>query len=239
MTALPILSPGMSEFKASMISGAQPSTELQMRILRAMIAVIPLYLVSRAILLPALYRAMASDSRDRFGFLRLGRDELRVLGVLAILLFISLVLDQAGALLNGLLSMGGLGVLGSAAEAVAMLASIYVSVRLVLQAPASFVTGTIDISGAWRGTRGLFWRLLGLAIMAGVMGIVVTLLLSIVALPFSEAAGGFTEMSPLTTVSGLGLVIVGAVAMTLSMVIVSAPFMAVYRALDGDHSRQG
>ncbi|CAN5400890.1 hypothetical protein BH09PSE1_BH09PSE1_10690 [soil metagenome] len=233
-TATPVLAPAFDEFRASVISGGAPSLELQARLLQAMVVVVPLNLVSQAILLPALYRAMASDGADRFGFLRLGRDELRVLGVLAILLFISIVLGQAGALLHGLVSMVGLGIVGGAIEVAIMLLSIYVSVRLVLQAPASYATGSIDIAASWRSTKGLFWPLLGLAIMAGVMAIVVALLLSIVALPLSELAGGFTEVSPVTVAAGFGLLIVGATAMAMSATIVSAPFMAVYRELSSD-----
>ncbi|CAN5274679.1 hypothetical protein BH10PSE1_BH10PSE1_05050 [soil metagenome] len=231
VTVAPILAPAFDEFRAFMVSGAPPSLQLQMRMLQAIVVVGPLNLVSQAILLPAIYRAMTTEGGDRFGFVRLGRDELRALGVLGILLILVIGIGVIGAFLRDLVSMLGLSVIGGGVMVAAIGAILYVSVRLVLLAPASFATGRIDLAASWRSTHRLFWPLLGLAIMAGVMGIMVNLLLSIIAMPLSEAAGGFVGISPITVVAGLGLLVLNGAAMAMGITIVSAPFMAAYREM--------
>ena len=232
LTALPILGPVIGELQTLMTHpGTEPSALLAARMSYATMATLPISVVTQAVMLPALYRAMKHEGRDRFGYLRLGREELRVLMVLAVIALISLVLVQAGDLVALLLAASGLGFIGGVVDFVATLASIYISVRLVLAVPATFAQDRVDMRGAWNVTAGLFLPLFGLAILAGVMAAIVILLLVIVALPLSAGMLGAAAASPLGMASAAGVLILMAIGFTLVTTIVSAPFMAVYREL--------
>lgn len=234
LTAMPILQPVMGELQGllqSMAAGAaaEPSVAIQMRMTYATWATLPISLVTQAVFLPALYRAMTSDSRDRFAFLRLGREELLVLGVLTLLALISLTLNQIGELALSLSQGSGMEAGGGFVSILATALGIFLSVRLVLAAPQTFETGRIDLRRAFALSRGLFWSLLGLAILAGAMACAVALLLFIMALPLSglltAAAGG----SALGAAAAAGVLILMAVGAGMVMTTVSAPFMVAYR----------
>ena len=231
----PILSPIAGEFQAIMASGGklEPSLALQTQLSYAALATVPVSMVAQAILMPAVYRAMTSTGRDKFGFLRLGRDELRTLGALAIVTIISLIVSQGGELLATLALASGVGGVALLIQVAAMVVGIYLSVRLVFVVPAAFVEGRIDLKAGWQATAGLFWSLLGMAIIAGFMACIVALLLGIVAMPISVgvmAGGGAT---PTSLAALCGLMLLMALAVALAMTILAAPFMTAYRAVKG------
>ena len=194
----------------------------------AALATVPVSLVLQSIMLPAIYRAMNQSGGDRFGFLRLGRDELRVLGAQVIITLVSLIISQGGELLATLASAGGVPILALLIEFVGLVISIYLSVRLVLVVPAAFTQGKIDLKAAWQATAGLFWPLLGMAIIAGFMAFVVLLLLGIVALPVWLAGAGGAAGAVGPIVVG-GLLLIMSLAMALTTAILAAPFMTAYR----------
>lgn len=234
LTALPILQPVLGEIQdllGSIATGAQsePSLAIKTRLAYATWATLPISVVTQAVFMPALYRAMASDRRDRFAFLRLGRVELRLLGVLAALSLISLVLSQIGDTAMTLAEGTAFSLLGETVSVVTTLAGLIVAVRLVLAAPQAFDTGQIDLKGAWALTTRMFWPLFGLAILAGVMACVVVLLLTIIALPLSGMASGAAAGSTVAGVSMAGLLLLVSLGSAMVMTIVAAPFMAVYR----------
>lgn len=237
LTALPILQPVATELRAmiqSMMAGAQsqPSAAMQAQMTYAMWATMPVSLVTQAVLLPALYRAMTTEGRDRFAFIRLGRDELRVLAVLVIIALISLVLNQIGEMAVTLTGDTPMAALGGLVSLLASVFAIYASVRLVLTSPATFATGQIDLKSGWRLTKGVFWSLLGMAIIAGVMASIVVLLLVIVALPvWSLVVGGAASAGG--RVAALVILLLAGLGSALVMVILSAPFMAAYREISG------
>lgn len=230
----PILSPITGEFQAIMASGGklEPSLALQTQLSYAALATVPVSMVAQAILMPAVYRAMTNTGRDRFGFLRLGREELRTLGALAIVTVISLIVSQGGELLATLALASGVGGVALLIQVAAIVIGIYLSVRLVFVVPAAFVEGRIDLKTGWQATAGLFWSLLGMAIIAGFMACIVMLLLGIVALPISVGvmSGGATPASLLAL---CGLMLLMALGVALSMTILAAPFMTAYRAVKG------
>jgi hypothetical protein len=224
--ALPILSPVADEFRALLSSGfsTQPSAAMSARFTYAAMATAPVSLVMQAILFPAIYRAMGQSGGDRFGFLRLGHDELRVFGAQVIITLVSLVVSQGGEQLATL--AGGVGgvPLTLLVETVGTVVSLYLSVRLVLVAPAAFAQGRIDLKAGWAATAGLFWPLIGMAIIVGFMAFVVMLLLGIVALPITGGVAG-----PAGLIAGGGLLIILSLALALTTIILVAPFMVAYR----------
>lgn len=235
LTALPILGPVMGELQEAMRTamsggGSGLPAAIQIRVTYAMLATMPVSLVTQAIVLPALYRAMQSEGRDRFAFVRLGRDELRVLLVLLLLAIISVVLGQVGdtavlATRGGTLSVVG-GLIGIATTAL----SLFVAVRLVLAVPATFAQRRIDLKAAWKMTEGRFWPLFGMAIIAGVMACIVGLLLLIMSLPLSAMMAG-PATSPAGAAGALLVLLLMAAGAALVTIILSAPFMAAYRDL--------
>ena len=231
----PILSPIAGEFQAIMASGGklQPSLALQTQISYAALATVPVSTVAQAILMPAVYRAMTNTGRDRFGFLRLGREELRTLGALLIITLISLVVSQGGELLATLAITSGIGAAALLIEVIAMVAGIFLAVRLVLVVPAAFVEGRIDLKAGWDATKGLFWSLLGMAIIAGFMACIVMLLLGIVALPISVGMMSGGGATPASLIALCGLLLLMSLAIALSMAILASPFMTGYRAVKG------
>ena len=234
-TALPIMAPVLDEFREAMrLSmtgvGSPLPAAIQTRMTYAMLATVPLNVVTQAIVLPALYRAMQSEGRDRFAFVRLGRDELRVLLVLLLLAIVSVVLGQVGdtavlATRGGTLSVVG-GLIGIATTAL----SLFVAVRLVLAVPATFAQRRIDLKAAWKMTEGRFWPLFGMAIIAGVMACIVGLLLLIMSLPLSAMMAG-PATSPAGAAGALLVLLLMAAGAALVTIILSAPFMAAYRDL--------
>jgi hypothetical protein len=231
----PILSPIAGEFQAIMASGGklEPSLALQTQLSYAALATVPVSMVAQAILMPAVYRAMTQTGRDRFGFLRLGREELRTLGALAIITVISLIVSQGGELLATLALTSGVGGVALLIQVAAMVVSIFLSVRLVLVVPAAFIEGRIDLKAGWDATKGIFWSLLGMAIIAGFMACIVMLLLGIVALPISVGVMGGGGSTPAGLFALCGLMLVMSLAVSLSMTILAAPFMTAYRAVKG------
>lgn len=232
--ASPILSPIAGEFQTIMASGGklEPSLAMQTQIGYAALATVPVSMVAQAILMPAVYRAMTNTGRDRFGFLRLGREELRILGALLVITLVSLIVSQGGEMLATLALASGVGAVALLIQVVAMIVGIYLSVRLVFVVPAAFVEGRIDLKAGWAATTGLFWSLLGMAIIAGFMACIVMLLLGIVALPISVGvmSGAAT---PASLVALGGLLLLMSLAVALSMTILAAPFMTAYRAVKG------
>ena len=231
----PILRPVVGEFQAIMASGGklEPSLALQTQMSYAALATVPISMVAQAILMPAVYRAMTSTARDRFGFLRLGREELRTLGALVIITIISLIVSQGGELLATLALTSGAGGVALVVQVAAMVLGIFLSVRLVLVAPAAFVEGRIDLKAGWDATAGLFWSLLGMAIIAGFMACIVMLLLGVVALPISIGVMSGGGATPASLVALGGLLLLMSLAVALSLTILAAPFMTAYRAVKG------
>jgi hypothetical protein len=242
LTAMPILQPVMGELQAmlqSMASGAavEPSLAIQNRMTYATWATLPISLVTQAVLLPALYRAMTAETRDRFAFLRLGRDELRVLGVLTLLALISLTLSQAGEFALLMSAGTGMEAGGGLVSVLATVLSVFLSVRLVMAAPQTYVTGRIDLRRAWTLTQGLFWPLLGLAVMAGAMACVVALLLFVISLPISGLVTGAVGGSAVAAGAAAGLLIIMAIGASMVLTTVAAPFMAAYRRTSTETAR--
>ena len=231
----PILSPMAGEFQAIMASGGklEPSLALQTQMNYAGLAVVPVSLVTQAILMPAIYRAMTNTGRDKFGFLRLGLDELRTLGALVIVTIVSLIVSQGGDLLAQLALASGIGGAAVLIKVVAMVVGIYLSVRLMLVVPAAFLEGRVDLKAGWEATAGLFWSLLGIAIISSFMACIVMLLLGIVALPISIGVVSGGGATPASLVAAVGFVLLVSLAFALGMTIVTAPFMTAYRAVKG------
>jgi len=172
--------------------GEAPDPSAMMGMFGAMLPIYLLLCLLGIVMLCASYRAVLRPGESGFGYLRIGMDELRMLGLFLIIIVVAIV---GGFILVLLMSMiaGGLmlaagnspliGLVLGGGLYIAMLgAMIYIYVRLSLMFPLTFARRRISIDGAWALTRGRFWTLFGAYFVIGVISFV---LLMAVSLPFT------------------------------------------------------
>lgn len=237
-------------------SGATPTMEdfaplfQMMGLLFAVL--MPVSLIASAMIYAAVARAVLRPGESAFGYLRLGMDEVRVLvvSVVLFLVFMALIFVSSG-LIGVVIGMT------VAAEAPALwllvvllvLGAIalfaWLSVRLSLAIPITMAERRIAIFGSFGFTKGRFWPLLGMALLAWFLSMVVGLLGSLVAMPLQLATGG-----GMTALEGLedeslqvilqaawpaiaAWIVINAVMSALQVAVVYAPFSAAYRDIKG------
>lgn len=217
--------------------------------------VLPISLAAGAVVYAAVSRAVLRPEESRFGYLRLGMDEVRVLVVTVAL---GLMFMASGGVMFTLAGVvGGLAVsleapwlwlvavlLGLAAVA----GMIWLAVRLCLAVPITVGERRIAILDSFRLTRGRFWPLLGMAILAGVLSMVVGLLGSLVLTPLQFLTGGVTQLQDLEGAELAEIlqtawpmiavwIVTNAIVSALQVAVVYAPFSAAYREIAADGSR--
>lgn len=217
--------------------------------------VLPISLAAGAVVYAAVSRAVLRPDESRFGYLRFGMDEVRVLVVTVAL---GLMFMASGGVMFTLAGVvGGLAVsleapwlwlvavlLGLAAVA----GMIWLAVRLCLAVPITVGERRIAIFDSFRLTRGRFWPLLGMAILAGVLSLVVGLLGSLVLTPLQFLTGGATQLQDLEGAALAEIlqtawpmiavwIVTNAIISALQVAVVYAPFSAAYREIAADGSR--
>lgn len=205
-------------------------------------AVVVFSLVS-AVFYAAVVRA-ALGRREGVAYLKLGMDELRLVGVFLVVSIAAYAFCGAVVGLIVLLALSdvvlGLRIAGGILLGLAGVATlIWVGVRLSLLFPATVAEGRIDIGRAWAMTRGRFWPLVGLTLLVFVMLFVMQILVQIVqaALHLAPAAvidevedlSGLIELAtanaPLLALAALVFAVYQIVYMTISW----APYARAYR----------
>lgn len=215
----------------------------------------PLAIVASAVLDTAVNRAVVRPSESAFGYLRLGMDEVRVfvvslvVGIVVGLFCFLLVAVGAGILFAASAAIGDnaglISLVGIVLFLVLVAAIIWMVVRLSLALPITVAERRFAFFDSWRMTRGHVWGLIGMALLAFVMAIVVQILLSIVLLPILFLAGGgfedlfsmaqlnpaelFQTLSPVA----IAMIVFGAVLSALQVAIMYAPFASAYLGLKG------
>lgn len=131
---------------------------------------IPMTLVL-LVLYNAVFRAVLFPQESKAAYLRVGMDELRVLGLLVAIWVIVTVVAGLLGILVGLVIGGVAAALGTGQQGAVLLGlvfvaalclfMIFVSVRLSLAAPLTVYRRQIVIGPAWRLTKGRFWTLFG------------------------------------------------------------------------------
>ena len=240
-------------------SGATPSMEDFAPLFQMMgllfVVLLPLSLIASAMIYAAVSRAVLRPGESAFGYLRLGMDEVRVLVVSMVLFFVFMALMVVGSGIIGAVigmtvaaEMPALWLLVVLLILAAIGASIWLAVRLSLAIPITMAERRIAIFDSFGFTRGRFWPLLGMALLAWVMSVVVGLLGSLVAMPLQFATGG-----GLMALEGLedeslqvilqsawpaiaAWILINAVMSALQVAVVYAPFSAAYRDMKGGAS---
>lgn len=235
------------------LEGTQPSPQEMQALMTSwsgfMILALPLSLVLGAVLNTAVARSVLRPTDKAFGYLRLGADELRVLAVsllLGILFFAAtVILFVLVGVLAGVAGQANTGVgilVGVLVGIAATAALIWVAVRLSLAVPITFHEKRISLFDSFTMTRGHFLSLLGMAVIAVIMSILVSVLGTIIALPVTLATGGMDQLATMDGQStaqilqaaGPGLLawgVVNAIFSALQLAVIYAPFSAAYRDL--------
>lgn len=214
---------------------------------------LPVSLAVGAMLMAAVARAVLNPRAGGFGYLRLGMDELRVfvvtlvLGLLMICAWIALCILIG--VLAGIAGASGanwlwlVAVIGGLAGVAAI---VWLAVRLSLAVPITVAENRFAFFDSWGLTRGRFWPLLGMAVIAVVMVLVVQLLSSIVTMPIAMMTGhgmwsfgansdpeairtALDISNPWVIASALA----EAVVYALTIGVMYAPFAAAYRDIKG------
>jgi len=244
----------MSAVEALETSGAT-SPEANMPVLAGYMTVfaiiVPVSLIASAMIYAAVSRAVLRPTESAFGYLRLGMDEVRVLVVSLALFVVFMVLGSVVVGIIGVVAgittaadMPALWLLVVLLVCAAIALFAWLGVRLSLAIPITMAERRIAIFDSFAFTKGRFWPLLGMALLAFVMSMVVGLLGSLVALPVQLATGGLESLAELEGESLQVIVqtawpaiaawvVVNAVMSALQVAVLYAPFSAAYRDLKG------
>jgi hypothetical protein len=204
----------------------------------------------------AVYRLIFRHDDTRFGYLRLGSDELRLMGLtllyvgLAICLVVGLTI--ASAIVTAVASVAGAAVAGFVGAASSLFSFglvVFVLVRLSLAPVATFAERRLAIFESWRLTHGQFWRLLGayalaltcivvigfllIVVFTGVAGVVVLLTGG----QLSDIRGIFnadeTSLRSYLSIGVIAYTVVSSVFSALYNAVIAAPGAVAYRHLHG------
>ena len=213
--------------------------------------VIPLGILMGAILNAAVARSVLQPGASAFGYLRLGMDEVRVAVVSVVL---SIVMGLAAMVLFGV--AGAIAGFLGAAEVpggplimvviflAAVAAMIWLAVRLSLAIPITVAEKKFAFFDSFKVTGGHVWGLIGMAVIAFVMTLVVSILTSIVFFPITMGFGAAVDWQSLEGMNAMGIlqaigpmvavaIILQAVSSALLAAVMYAPFAAAYRDLKG------
>ena len=116
--------------------------------------------------------------------------------------------------------------------------------RLSLAIPITIAERRIAIFDSFAVTKGRLWPLLGMALLAAVMSLVVGLLGSLVGMPIELATGGLKGLADLEGESLqvilqsawpaiAAYIVINAIMSALQVAVIYAPFSAAYRDIKG------
>lgn len=256
------IGPQMNRLMAAQYGGAKPDMA-QMQAMWAVLGplyalMLPAMLAFYAILYALFSRAVLRPADDRFGYLRLGKEELRQ-GLLLLLAFVvGLGLEFVGVLAVLIVAVIG-GVAASMAGwkigaglvtilpmVVLFCGVIFFATRLSLASPLTFDTGRVNLFGSWKLTRGRFWKLFGCYLLAGALAALVLLLTLIVGFALAAAVGGgigalkslirpdMTSLAAFFSPARLAISLVGALGSALTWPVLMMPAPTIYKALTSE-----
>jgi len=226
-------------------------------LLEALVAVSPLFIFGLAfqcMMAAAVYRVIFRHGDSRYGYLRLGRDELRLMALTLIFVVMTILLAVAltlgAAIVVTISAFAGKGIalsMAGVAELVSLAVLVFVLVRLSLAPPATFAERRIRIGESWTLTKGVFWRLLGAYALALACIVVIGLLALVLFTAVTEIiillSGGQpsdvanifnpdeTSFQSYLNPGMIAYMIVGSLFNTLYFAVIAAPGAVVYRHL--------
>jgi hypothetical protein len=205
----------------------------------AFLLVLVMVVALTSVLTAGIFRIVLRPEEKGFAHLRLGADELRLTAVNLVLFAIGMVCLTAGILAVTLAEQSGSSI-GLVAAVVVALLTIWVGVRLCLATPMTFATRKIAIGPAWELTRGRFFPLFGMIVLAGIFYIMIVLLVNIIVAAVEAVAGGKVDLtdpahlSPAAWVAVLAPLALNFILQVVQIVMIYSPFAVAYQQIHGD-----
>ncbi|WP_313010874.1 hypothetical protein [Brevundimonas sp.] len=209
----------------------------------------PLGIVIGTVLSAAVARSVLRPEESRWGYLRLGMDEVRVLVVtLAITVIVGLASGVAMSLVGAAIGFGAasgqplLILVGVLLIFAAFALVVWLAVKFSLAVPMTVDRHKIVILESFSATKGHFWALLGMAVIAVIMSLIVSILGMIIGAAADLLTGGVQSLSRYADM-GLGQVlanawpalllssIVNAFLSALQLAVLYAPFSAAWQGI--------
>ncbi len=208
-------------------------------------------LIFYSILFATMNRAVLRPSEDAFGYIRVGPDEFRQLGLILIYALLGIVAEIV-LIIGGVVIGAAIGaaahqpVLAGVIAALAVLCAIaFLAVKLSLASAQTFATGKINVFGSWALTKGRFWPILGAYALAFFLLIVVSVLGYVVIVALMVATGGgdifsqlfhpkFGSPSDYFTAPRVVQIVLGSALGAITWPIMMTPAPAIYRTIVAD-----
>lgn len=229
---------------------SDPSPDDLMLLMQAyaglLVWLVPLGLAIGAVLSAAVARSVLRPEESRWGYVRFGMDELRVLAVTVVIgLITGLLSGVLFAVVSSLIGVGvasGQGVMFLLALIVALGAIalvIWLSVKFSLAVPMTLDRRRISVLESFNATKGRFWPLLGMAIIALMMSFIVSILGGIISAGTDLTTGGIAGLASMNGLSTLDVLVrgwpaimvwslVNAFLSALQLAVLYAPFSAAW-----------
>jgi len=255
LALIAMFGPMLAELEAVNASSDDPSQALAMfeKLAPLYALVLPAGLIVTSVWIGAVYRAVLRPSDNRFWYLRLGGDELRLAVLMLIYVVLAIGFTFVLTLVAGLLSAGAFaigGPVGTLLSVIIWLASVcvfvWVIVRLSLSGPATFAERHIRVFESWLLTKDVFWPLLGAYLLMLVLVIVVMALALVIYVTIAALTMGgdlsqigkvfqpdTTSLTTYFTPAMLIYLVFGAFLGALQNALVFAPAAVAYRELHG------
>lgn len=206
----------------------------------------PILLITGAMFVAAIYRAILRPEEKKLAYVTLGPDEWRLV-VVSLVYFVLAIAVGGGVvgLIAGASAVAGESLRGLVAF-VLILAGIalwiWLAVRLSLVAAQTFVERKLNLFGSWALTRDRFWPLLGMWVLTIIFAIITVIVVTVISYIPLVVIGGFGALAqtsnpdPASMTAGvvIGLIFYGVIQMVGSIVqsvVTSAPAADAMRQL--------
>ena len=191
-----------------------------------------------SVLTAGIYRLVLRPEEKGFLHLRVGADELRLTVINLLLIALGMVGLTVELAAVAAASQGS-EIAGLAAVVIAIV-TVWVGVRLALATPMTFAERRFAVRDSWRASRGRFWPLLGMIVLAAIFYVMVWLLISIIGAALIGMAGGAQALENIGGLSGAAIVSVALyvflqlILQVIQLVMIYAPFAVAYQQVHGD-----
>ncbi|HEY0646363.1 hypothetical protein [Phenylobacterium sp.] len=233
-----------------------PDVDALMSALTVLSPILAFGLAVQCVMAAAVYRIILTPADGKFSYLRLGKDELRLMALTLIYVVLGVMFLAVAQLAIGIVAFVA-SVFGQTAFAFVLSVSelfmlglfFYILVRMSLAPVITFDKGRLAILDSWEVTKGQFWRLLGAYMLAICCVVVVsilalTLFFMLAGVVVLLTGGSLAELSQIfrpdeTKLSTylnpfmIAYMVVGSVFTAVYYAVIAAPGAWAYRELTG------
>lgn len=203
----------------------------------AFLLVLALTVFLLSVVMAGIYRLVLRPNEHGFAHLRLGRDEFRLTAVNLLLFGAGILCLFVGFMLTALAERSG-PVVGLLVGCAGVAFTVWLGVRLSLATPMTFATHRMSVTEAWALTRGYFWPLLGMIILAVIFYVIIWILITIIGFVIVQLSGGQPALqnlhSPVAVIAFIATLAIQLLLPILQVVMIYSPLAVAYQQLHGD-----